>query len=226
MSLGTRLVDSNRGRFGASRFRARRAELVRARILRIAREKSACRVIDLGGELRYWERVGIDFLREHRATVHLVNVRKIDVAPAAAEIVTSEVGDACDLPDLADNSFDLCHSNSVIEHVGHWERMAAFASEVRRLAPGYFVQTPNFWFPLEPHFAFVAFHWLPEPVRVSLRRRMDLGWYQKTDDVGSAVRSVQSINLLNAVMMRTLFPDAELVRERIGPLTKSFIAIR
>jgi len=40
-----------------------------------------------------------------------------------------------------DGAFDLAYSSSVIEHVEP-ERRAAFAGEVRRVARGFFVQTP------------------------------------------------------------------------------------
>jgi hypothetical protein len=127
---------------------------------------------------------------------------------------------------LSDNSFDLVHSNSVVEHVGDWARMKAFAKEVRRLAPRYFVQTPNFWFPIEPHFMCPFFHWLPEPTRVRLLLRAGLGHYRRAGSVDSAVTAVQGARLLNRRMMASLFPDAAIVTERVALLPKSLMAIR
>ncbi|NJK36721.1 MAG: class I SAM-dependent methyltransferase [Oscillatoriales cyanobacterium RM1_1_9] len=44
-------------------------------------------------------------------------------------------GDACEVLDFSDNSFDLVFSNSVIEHVGSLERQTVFAQNVQRLSP-------------------------------------------------------------------------------------------
>ncbi len=54
-----------------------------------------------------------------------------------------------------------------------------FADNVRRLAPRYYVQTPNYWFPFEPHFRTVGFQYLPERLRVMMLRRFALGFFQK-----------------------------------------------
>ena len=51
------------------------------------------------------------------------------------------------------------------------------AAEVRRVAPAYWVQTPNFWFPMEPHFLVPGWQWLPERTRISiLQRRPSARW--------------------------------------------------
>ena len=104
--------------------------------------------------------------------------------------------------------------------------MVAFAGEVRRLAPAYFVQTPNFWFPIEPHFMAPLFHWLPEPARVALVRRFALGHRRRQPDVGKAMDEIESVRLLNRKMFSFLFPDGKLVIERMLGLPKSLIAIR
>ena len=70
-------------------------------------------------------------------------------------------GDACALP-FADGSFDVVHSNAVIEHVGGRERQEAFVREALRVGRRVFVTTPNRWFPLEVHTLLPLVHWLPE----------------------------------------------------------------
>ena len=67
---------------------------------------------------------------------------------------------------FADGEFELVHCSSVIEHVPP-ARRAAFAAEIRRVGRGWFVQTPAWSFPIEPHALLPFAHWLP----VRLRRR-------------------------------------------------------
>ncbi|NIM61889.1 MAG: hypothetical protein GTO30_09600, partial [Acidobacteria bacterium] len=52
-------------------------------------------------------------------------------------------------------------SNSLIEHLGSRDRQAAFASEIRRVARGLWVQTPARCFPFEPHLLGFFVHYLP-----------------------------------------------------------------
>ena len=76
----------------------------------------------------------------------------------------------------------------------------------------YFVQTPNRWFPVEPHALLPLVHWLPR----RLGRRL---W-----DLGVSTDPFDETLLLDARELQELFPDATIVRERIGPLTKSLVA--
>jgi hypothetical protein len=135
-------------------------------------------------------------------------------------------GDGCDLSCIADNGFDIAHSNSVIEHVGDWERMVRFAREMARIAPRYFVQTPNYWFPLEPHCMTPFFHWLPRPLRVWLVLHFDLGHWRKAESVDAAVRICESARLLSRRMVRSLFADGHVMTERLLLLPKSFVVVR
>jgi SAM-dependent methyltransferase len=130
--------------------------------------------------------------------------------------VTVQRGDATRMP-YADGEFPLIFSNSTIEHVpGHLQQ--AFADEVRRVGQRYFVQTPNKWFPIEPHYQFPLFQFFPERLRRALNSRFTLGWQKKGE--------WEDIKLLSARDLRRLFPDAEIHRERLFGLTKSLVAVR
>jgi hypothetical protein len=100
------------------------------------------------------------------------------------------------------------------------------AKEVRRLAPVYWVQTPNFWFPVEPHFLTPGWQWLPVRARVALLRRHRFGWRGPCADPRQAEAEVREVRLLRSRELRRLFPDATLRLERVGPLVKSFVAVR
>jgi SAM-dependent methyltransferase len=134
----------------------------------------------------------------------------------SAPNVEVRVGDGTKL-DFADGEFGAVFSSSTIEHVPK-ELHEAFASEVRRVGRRYFVQTPNRYFPIEPHYQFPLFQFLPHRVQRALNNRFSLGWQKKGE--------WEEINLLSARQLRRLFPDAEVHRERVFGLTKSLMAVR
>jgi len=205
-----------------NQFRAARFSIVRGLIADILSSQPECSVIDIGGTLEYWRTLGAD-LDWSRVKVRLVNLTAGSNDFAG---VTSEVGDARRMPQFADRSFDLVHSNSVIEHVGRWGDMASMASEVRRLAPRYFVQTPYFWFPIEPHARFPLLHWMPESWRYRILMRRTCGFWQQQPDLGRAVAAIQSAVIVDKAQLRYLFPDAKISFERYYGLPKSLMAIK
>lgn len=141
----------------------------------------------------------------------VVGVDRVD-RPAYAQGSREFVkADARDLP-FADDEFEIAFSNSVIEHVVDPEDRARYAAEVRRVARRYFVQTPNRGFPIEPHSLLPLVHLLPP----RLGRRL---WR-----LGVSTDPYESARLLGARELRRLFPDAAIVRERLGPMTKSLVA--
>jgi hypothetical protein len=97
------------------------------------------------------------------------------------------------------------------------------AEEVRRVGKRYFVQTPNLYFPIEPHFVFPLFQFLPIWLRVWLVTHFDLGWYAKIPDRDRALKEVSSIRLLTKKKLRKLFPQARIFEEKYLGLTKSYI---
>lgn len=225
-SIRRKLTDYSNPNSLGSRMRARRARRIIELISAAHRMRGECRILDVGGTLAYWHILPPGFLREHRVRITLLNLRAFPVDAAAADVFESVAGDACSMPEYGDGAFDLVHSNSVIEHVGLWDNMQRMANEVRRIGRAYYVQTPNFWFPMEPHYLFPFLHWMPFPWRVWLAQRMSLGSWPKAGSVGAAVAAQQSAILLNARMMEALFPDARISRERVVGLPKSLIAVR
>jgi SAM-dependent methyltransferase len=109
-----------------------------------------------------------------------------------------------------DEEFDIGYANSVIEHIPPGGR-PAFAGELRRVARGWYVQTPALAFPIEPHALLPAAHWLPRGLR---RRYWQLGAGGDPDEV----------HLLRRGELELLFGPA--IRERFGPLTKSWVCVR
>ena len=177
------------------------------------------KILDIGGTAEFWQALP-GLYREPDVSITVVNLGSDDRQDANIRVLD---GNACALP-FEDNSFDIIHSNSVIEHVGHWHEMVKMAGEVRRLAPNYFVQTPNIWFPVEPHFKLPFIHWLPEQTRSAIIQAT--GRSRKFRDAGEATLYVQRISLLSATQLSCLFPEAHIWREKVAGLTKSLVAER
>jgi hypothetical protein len=204
------------------RFRAQRFCLVKRIIEQVLSQKDSCHILDVGGTASYWEVLG-QGLDWSKLKICLVNLTS---ETTSSSRITTLTGDARNLNQFEDLSFDIVHSNSVVEHVGRWDDMASMAREVRRLAPRYFVQTPYFWFPIEPHARFPLLHWMPESWRYRILMKRNCGFWKRQLDVGSATRAIQSAILLDKQQFGYLFPDARILPEKFLGLTKSLIAIR
>lgn len=182
--------------------------------------KRPLQILDIGGEEDFWR--NMDF-NDPTCHITLLNLRTYHCSMAN---VGSVLGDARAMPQFADREFDIAFSNSVIEHVGTFEEKRKMANEVRRVSDAYFVQTPNFFFPVEPHFLVPFFHWIPKSIRIWLICHYSLGWIEKAQTAAEAERILMEHMLLTASELRQLFPDAFIIRERFFGLTKSLIAVR
>lgn len=206
-------------------FRARRFEKVQRLIEDVLARQERCEILDLGGTETYWL-IGEEFVRRHRSRLAITIVNTEEEKADDRELFTHVLGSATDQSLFAGRTFDLVHSNSVVEHVGAWPDMVDFASNVRRLAPRYYVQTPNYWFPYEPHFRFPGFQFLPEWARRKMIMHFSLGFFQRISDPELARELIHHHRLISRRQMAELFPDAEVTFEKVMGLNKSIIAIR
>lgn len=172
-------------------------------------------ILDVGGTALYWRRYGVP----DGATITLLN-RGAQAPRSLPPHMAYLPGDACAMPHLADGQFDLVFSNSVIEHLGTWPRQQAMAQEIARVGRAFWVQTPARSFPLEPHYLLPWFGYWPTWARdAAIRAGIRLRLYPPR-----ALQNSRETRLLNACEMAHLFPHATLWHERIGPLTKSYVA--
>ena len=204
-------------------FRGRRFGLIEREIERIYRDRGECRIIDIGGRPEYWK-PALDTLRRCNGHVTVVNIESTQSKPEP--LFDFCYGDACDLSHVQDGAFDLAHSDSLVEHLVTWENMSRCAGEIRRVARSYYVQTPYFWFPYEPHFRLPFFHWLPQQTRARLVMRFKLGYFNRAATLHKAMKNIESVSLLDKSQMAALLPDADVGFEYIAGMPKSLIAIR
>ncbi len=213
--IRSRLVEGP-GSIGQKR-RAGRWELLASTFPKIG----TMHVIDLGGTPRSWMRAPI-----HPATVHVVNLDGRETEESLPDWITFEQGDACVLPKhLLDRRFDLVYSNSVIEHVGGHAQRRRFAESVHTLGERYWVQTPYRYFPIEPHWLFPGFQFLPVKAQATISQQWPL-MHTRSSSAEAAVRAALQVELLSQTEMRHYFPDCRIVKERMAGLTKSIIAVR
>ena len=138
-----KIADNRDEKSLAVQFRRKRFAFFNSLLSRLRRPVS---LLDVGGAESYWKTMGMN--GDDQVFITLLNLTKENVT---LPNITSTVGDAREIQ-YEDNSFDVVFSNSVIEHVGSRADQMQMANEVRRVGKRYFVQTPNRYFPLEPHF--------------------------------------------------------------------------
>jgi hypothetical protein len=214
-SVRNRLVDGPDS-VGAQR-RARRWEWLREAFPQIEQMS----VIDLGGTAESWLRAPL-----RPARVHVVNLEQEDDSGSLPGWLRADQGDACELPaGILSGSYDLVFSNSVIEHVGGHAQRLRFAEAVHKLADRHWVQTPYRYFPVEPHWLFPGFQFLPLSARARVAHRWPLA-HTKSPTVQDGLAEAMSVELLSRSEMAYYFPHAELRLERMLGVVKSLIAVR
>ena len=221
--LARYLTNYDNPRALATRLRSRRIGPLRDMIEQAYARHGHVNLLDVGGTQKYWKILPATYLASRRVSITLLNTQPVHQPPLSP--FSALCADGCDLSQFENGAFHIVHSNSVIEHVGSPERVERFARELVRVAERYFIQTPDFWFPLEPHCMTPFFHWLPRRLRVGLVRQVALGHWQRAANHEQAEFLVDSVRLLTRRQMQVLFPTARIIRERILGLPKSLIAV-
>lgn len=214
-SLLRKIADNSAQDSVASRLRMRRMRIFRALTATLPRP---LQILDVGGTEEFWK---ISFGDLTGLDITLLNVKPASVSDFHFRSVT---GDARSMPQFDPRQFDIVFSNSVIEHVGDWSQQWRMANEIRRVGKRFFVQTPNKFFPIEPHFLVPGFQFLPLSIRVAMVRRWKLGWWPRIPDKAAAQKEVESIRLLTKSEVQKLFPEAVVGVEWFAGLPKSFFA--
>lgn len=174
------------------------------------------RVVDIGGAVQTWN---VEAAAHKPFSVTLIN--NLEYEDFASERFQIIEADATALP-FPDHSFDIAFSNSVIEHLGTWERQQAFASEARRVARQLWIQTPARCFPIEAHLLAPYIQYLPKRMQRRIVRWTPRGLLNP----GVVQQIVEEVRLLTYAEVAKLFPDCQILRERFCGFTKSYIAVR
>lgn len=176
-------------------------------------------ILDVGGTATNWKLVSV------QSEIVLLNPE----VPARDDPFPSNMhwvqGDGCDLH-YADNEFDICFSNSTIEHLHTQDNQKRFADEIRRVGRSYYVQTPARSFPFEPHWLGFFIHWLPRRWQGKVARWGTLYGLVVKPTPAQVQELLDEYRLLSHREMRELFPDAQIRCERFLLMPKSYVAVR
>ncbi len=174
------------------------------------------KILDLGGGWFNWS-----FIHQQPKVI-FVNIIKPKENEKKLNWI---IADGCYLP-FKNQAFDIVYSNSVIEHLANYENQQLFASECIRVGKRFYVQTPNKWFPVEPHLIALFIHWFPKGLQLRLIPYLSVwGWIAHPSKNRCEIL-LSEVRLLTEKEMIQLFPEGSLWREKFLGLTKSLIAIK
>jgi hypothetical protein len=177
---------------------------------------SETKVLDVGGTIATWQLSGF------RPKVTLLN---LTASRFDGRDMRCVVGDGQRLP-FKDGAFDVAFSNSVIEHLGDWNKQQQLAREIVRVARYYYVQTPNRRFFVEPHLITPFIHFFPRNWQRRMLRNCTIWGLVMRPTPQQCDQFLKEVRLLSEAEMGLLFADGKILREKVAGMTKSIIAVR
>lgn len=194
------------------RFRSRRIEL----FINLFNPGKETKILDVGGTSETWLKTG---LIKNVTLLNLTKPKKRDLG-LGFQCVQA---DAVNMNIIDNQSFDIVFSNSVIEHVGGGSQ-ENFADEIRRVGSSYWIQTPNKYFPVEPHLMFPFAQFLPSKPQQWIAHYWPNSNYRKWGVEKNRIgQLLEDTHLLSENELSKLFPEATIHKEKVAGLTKSLI---
>ena len=146
--------------------------------------------------------IATDILLPHFNRYFIINPNKDEVNNLSSRNTIVPIqGDGCQLP-FANKSIDFIFCNAVIEHIPKAKRELLAQEILRVCKKGFFISTPNYWFPFEPHYHLPFFQYVPEIMKRFLLRWFSIGYINRTKN------NHEYIELLTHRELKTLFPNA------------------
>ena len=173
------------------------------------------KILDVGGYPDNW------LLSPILPDVMLLNLKKPKSNDKRFKYI---VADGTSLP-FKNGCIEIVYSNSVIEHLGNLENQRIFANEVKRVSKNYYIQTPNKYFPVEPHFLTFILHWFPKKIQTKLLKYFSLRGFVSYSDGKTIDLLISELNLLTKKELEGLFEGCNIWFERVLGFSKSLIAV-
>ncbi|MBU79575.1 MAG: SAM-dependent methyltransferase [Flavobacteriales bacterium] len=173
-------------------------------------------ILDIGGKINFWENRDLAGNNEYKITI--VNIEK---ETSIYSNIHCEIGDATNLNKFNTKSFNIVHSNSVIEHLYNFNNQSKMASEIIRVGQKHIVQTPNKYFFIEPHYLLPFFQFFPDKLKYLILIKTKLSRLKKWDK-NFAKQYIKEIKLLSMKEMKVLFPNSKIYFEKFLGMNKSF----
>lgn len=117
------------------------------------------------------------------------------------------------------DSFDICWSNAVLEHVGDFEKQLDFIKEIKKASLRSFITTPNKYFPFEVHTGILLLHFLPKKMFDKYLDLVNKKWAK------GSYMNLLSLNDIKRLLSLAKIKDYKIIKNKIFFLTLDYVII-